>query len=77
MAGPVILCGDTNACAEKPEPEMAWLSAQEEVPLVDCWDAVGDGTAGWTWDRTNPLTQVSTHAIILGSIERRNVLDVS
>jgi endonuclease/exonuclease/phosphatase family metal-dependent hydrolase len=54
---PLVLCGDTNACAEKPEPEMAWLSSQQDVPLVDCWEAVGDGTAGWTWDRKNPLTQ--------------------
>ena len=21
---PFVLCGDTNACANKPEPEMAW-----------------------------------------------------
>ena len=36
---------------------MSWLSSQEEVPLVDCWDVAGDGTTGWTWERQNPLTQ--------------------
>ena len=53
---PLLLCGDFNACAQKPEPEMAWLAAQQEAPLLDCWVAAGDGGPGWTWDRQNPLT---------------------
>jgi len=47
---PVVLCGDTNACATLPEPEMAWLAAQREAPLVDCWLAAGNGGPGWTWE---------------------------
>ena len=57
---PQILCGDTNACATFPEPEMAWLLNQTVCPLEDCWLAAGteapDSRPGWTWDRANPLT---------------------
>jgi endonuclease/exonuclease/phosphatase family metal-dependent hydrolase len=68
--GPLLLCGDTNACAERPEPEIAWLlhptggehkcasrgGCGAQVQLVDAWKAAGDGTAGWTWSQHNPMT---------------------
>jgi len=43
---PVVLCGDTNSCANHPEEEMAWLAQQAQAPLVDCWKAAGDGSGG-------------------------------
>jgi len=54
--GPTVLAGDTNSCANLPEPEMRWLAEQERVPLADCWTVAGDVGPGWTWHRDNPLT---------------------
>jgi endonuclease/exonuclease/phosphatase family metal-dependent hydrolase len=71
---PVVLCGDTNGCANVPEPEMDWLINQKEVALVDCWEAAGDGGPGWTWDRANPLTHSGP---LLEPDQRTDVIFVS
>ena len=49
---PLILAGDFNCGPDGPE-----LRALQPVgaPLVDCWEAAGDG-AGHTWLVANPFT---------------------
>lgn len=53
---PPILLGDLNAVPDSDELRM--LTGRKAVPVpplvfLDLWEQVGDGTAGYTWDRSN------------------------